>query len=53
MNELKCPACNYEPKENEEPFIKVLGSLMKRDPTGGHKSVHLLGCPKCKNIFME
>ena len=53
MIELKCPTCDYEPEENEESFIEIFDSLKKRDPTNGYKSVNLLGCPKCKNVFMK
>ena len=51
---LKCPACNYEPNEDNILFIDIRGSsLQMRDNQNRLKSVNLIGCPKCKNIFME
>ncbi|MFX1297611.1 MAG: hypothetical protein ACFFD2_22530 [Promethearchaeota archaeon] len=51
---MKCPACNYDPEENDDHFIEIEGSsLHMRIEQGPIRSVNLIGCPKCKNIFME
>lgn len=51
---LVCPACDYEPKENEDQWIEIEGtSLSMRTGQNPVRSVNLVGCPKCKNIFME
>lgn len=51
---MKCPACSYEPKEYEDKFIEIEGtSIYMRDKQKKKNSVNLIGCPKCRNIFME
>ena len=51
---LKCPACKYESEENNEQFVEIEGyQLFIRTEQRSKKSITLIVCLKCKNIFME
>ncbi len=50
---LVFPACDYEPEENNDQWIEIEGTSLSMRTIQGVRSVNLVGCPKCKNIFME
>lgn len=54
MNKIGIPACNYNPEENDDKFIEIEGSSLHiRTKLSKTKTITLIACPNCMNVFME